>query len=250
MATRGFRITLAAIVLGSPAQAVAQTVSIHGHVADVLGLPVSGVEILVAGDVATSRTRADGSFLLPAVESGMVTITARRIGFVSQTRTILVGAEPAEVRLTLRSLPHQLAAVRITAPARFAREDTRLISFNRRRASGGGGTFLTRIEIERTQAHTLSDLLRLMPGFQATRDRRNQMQVTARGNGSGCIMKLVLDGVPVQMVDNVVDLVVRLEDVEALELYRGASTAPLEYSSVDMRGSAACGVIVVWTRIR
>ena len=39
---------------------------------------------------------------------------------------------------------------------------------------------------------------------------------------------------------------VRPEDVEGLEIYRGAASLPPEFN----KGSAMCGAVVIWTRDR
>ena len=230
-------------------QEVEPTVSLSGRITDGDGRSVSGAEVIIAGIGGSLRAGEDGRFRISGLDPGAHTITARRLGFAPATTTAMLVAGERTVDLVLRPFPYRLAAVRVRAPSLRSRVDPRMEAFYSRRARGSGGTFITREDVEKVHARQMTDLLRLAPGFRATRDRRGTgMRVSSRGNSSTCRMRMFLDGMAVEMIENNLDLMVRVQDVEAVELYRGVSTAPAEYSGADFRGDAACGVIVVWTR--
>lgn len=226
-------------------------VVLSGRITDESGRGVEGVEILVAGIAGSVRTNADGRFRVSGVEPGMTTITARRLGFSPATKTAPLIAGDRSVELVLIPLPYRLAAVQVKKPAKFNRPDPRIEAFNRRRATGGGGSFVTRADIERIQARLMSDVLQLAPGFRTQRQTRGSgMRVVNSRGGPACRMRFYLDGLGVELINNDIDLLVRVQDVEAVEFYRGSSTLPVEFSAVDNRGDAGCGAIVVWTRQR
>jgi len=62
--------------------------------------------------------------------------------------------------------------------------------------------------------------------------------------GDTCAVQFYVDGAYTPTDDGRVSDRVRLEDVEAVEVYRGPSELPPEFR----RPGADCGVIVVWTR--
>jgi hypothetical protein len=233
---------------GAQAQDVDAAVILSGRVVDARNVAIGNAEILIFGIAGTVRADADGRFRISGIAPGVVTVTARRLGFAPATMTRVISAGDRSIELVLRPLPHQLATLHVIAPGHPARVDQRMVAFNLRRVRGGGGTFITRKDIERIQPREMTDLFRLTPGFRAVRDRGDRSRVASRGNTLNCRMRLILDGVAVDMLGNNLDLFVRVQDVEAAEFYRGVSTAPAEFSGTDNRGDAACGVIVVWTR--
>lgn len=224
------------------------TVTLSGHVMDAGGRGVAGAEILVAGVNGSVRSDSEGRYRISGISPGARTVTARRLGFAPATKTAVLLAGDRIVDLLLPVFPYRLAAVTVKAAQRPRRFDAHLDEFYKRRSRGAGGTFITREEIERLQARQMTDLFRLAPGFRATRDRRDGTRISSRGNVSNCRVRFYIDGLGVELIDNNLDLMVRVQDVEAVEFYRGVSTAPAEFSGLDFRGDAACGVIVVWTR--
>lgn len=253
-ASRAFRmlaLTVACVpflTMPAVAQDSDPTVTLSGRVVDASGRGVANAEILIAGTDGSIRSDGDGRFRISGLDAGARTITARRLGFAPATKTAMLLPGDRVVELVLPAFPYRLAAVTVRGAQRPKRFDPRMDEFLKRRARGGGGTFVTREEIEKMQARQMTDLFRLAPGFRATRDRRSGSRVSARGNGTNCRMRMYLDGMGVEMLENNLDLMVRVQDVEAVEFYRGVSTAPAEFSGVDFRGDASCGVVVVWTR--
>src|SRR6185295_6445662 len=101
-----------------------------------------------------------------------------------------------------------------------------LQGFDQRRQSGVG-TFLTREQIDAKHANATSDLFRMMPSVRLVRTSlgmgvrfNSNMNVRGRGN-TLCVPMIWLDGqkAPGMEVDDL-----RAQDIEAIELYRGAAT--------------------------
>jgi hypothetical protein len=76
----------------------------------------------------------------------------------------------------------------------------------------------------------------------ATQRGRPQAVIRRRG----CLPRVFLDGIPVHVADTeMLDDLASPEVVEAIEFYRFAPEVPPQFQGAD----AACGVLVVWTRM-
>ena len=143
--------------------------------------------------------------------------------------------------------------------------------FERRRRRGNGA-FLTRAQIDQLHASRLTDLLRTMPGVSVEPNETGALVVELRrsksftfepvvvarsDSGSAppspgqmasqaavrkCPAAFQLDGLPIDG-GGTVDLDVRPETVEAIEVYSGGQV-PIELGARN----SECGVVVIWTR--
>ncbi len=86
----------------------------------------------------------------------------------------------------------------------------------------------------------LSDLLFGFPGVRLSPDRYGTRRISIRNRGAPTIY---LDGMPFQPGTVALDDLVSPDDIEAIEIHRGAFI-PTEF----MAFGDACGVIAVWTR--
>jgi outer membrane receptor for ferric coprogen and ferric-rhodotorulic acid len=92
------------------------------------------------------------------------------------------------------------------------------------------------------------DVFRSIPGVRLRTDSRGRTYISsARGN---CPMQVYLDGIPIYRPDGPtagppppIDQW-SVSDFDAIEVYRGASETPIEFSG---RG-AACGTVMLWSR--
>ena len=103
----------------------------------------------------------------------------------------------------------------------------------------GLGNYLTRDELLVLNPSRISDVFREVPGARVVPGVGGlNDQVRLRGN---CVPIVVLDGIrlanPIRL-----DNVLAVNDIEAVEVYQGATT-PIEYVSIT-----TCGVIMIWTR--
>ena len=112
--------------------------------------------------------------------------------------------------------------------------------FYDRAERAGFGNFITRDDIERTHPIRITDLFTRIAGIQ-TAPMMGGNSVTVRGN---CRPSVFVDGVRVNGYRTIDDLVQPL-DVEGIEVYKSAHTAPAEYTGLR----AGCAVVLIWTRI-
>ena len=108
------------------------------------------------------------------------------------------------------------------------------------------GRYLDRAQIERRNPLEVTDLLRTIPGMQVVWNGTDYDVVSGRGTSlsGSCKPTIYIDGSPV-LGDVSPNTFVRPNDVEAMEIYRGADT-PAEFQ----RMNGGCGAIVIWTRRR
>ncbi|CAN5621881.1 hypothetical protein BH23GEM6_BH23GEM6_03170 [soil metagenome] len=198
-----------------------------------------GAQVLVQGMGIQAPTGQDGTIRLEGIRPGTRTVEVRYLGYAPQQASVTLEAgRSSHVRFAMVVQPIRLAEVRVRArPSRLLRT-----GFYRRRG-GGAGTFFTREEIQKLQPRTLSDLMRRVPGANVFTGRAGMGSANFRGGQMNCPVQFYIDGTMTHqfLIDEV-----RPEDVEGIEIYRGAASLPPEFN----KGTAICGVIVIWTRDR
>ena len=141
------------------------------------------------------------------------------------------------------------------APAEAAAVNEAMAEADRRRRRGGG-SYLTRSQIEQRRGSRLSDLLRSMPGVKVQPDESGELMVELRGAarvgiapGSPtpavttrtCPASFQVDGVAYEQMN--IDGDIEPNDIELIEVYSSA-LVPIEYAGRN----SACGLILIWTR--
>ncbi len=209
------------------------------------GRPVMGARVSIVGTGIAASTDTRGRLHMAGVPAGVQTVEVRRLGY--STRLKLVNLEagqstPVAFELEVEAIP--VAAIRVDAKRRdWGAEYLERNGFDRRRRNGLG-SFITRAEIERRRPRYISDALRSMPGlsFQPNGTRGDADVTMSRAGSLPCPVQYFVDGTLIGPGFNIDEIAAG--DVEALEIYRGASQVPPEFN----RRSSACGVIAVWTR--
>ena len=265
---------VAAVALGVAPRAVGQAV--HGRVVDdSTGAPLVATLTVLAFPgpaAATVQSTPDGSFRI-AVQPGEYRLRVQRVGYrewLSETFVLQAGAE---VELAPRLAPTAVElepAEVVGQPA--SRRSLREFELRREHQKG---RFITRAEFEKSNPRQVTDVLLRMPGLRLVpnpcymkeptgpcRNSRVGGADTRRyilrprggpitfGNanrdapGEECGVLVYLDGRYVG--DGLrIDLdLVPVDQVEAIEVYTGASQIPTELN----RTGSACGVIVIWSR--
>ena len=127
--------------------------------------------------------------------------------------------------------------------------------FEERRATGFGH-FVTREEFEQWNPTETTDVLRRTPGLTVVPngnygrgrppDTRRFVIRSGRAATRGeCPLLLFLDGMRIgNTVSNDIDMFISIEQIVAIEVYRGPAEIPAEFNTTG----SACGVIVFWTR--
>lgn len=236
----------------------AQAGLLRGVVEDSIGVPVSGVDVSVAGSSRKLRTDSLGRFTLTALGPGTHRVTLRRFGFESLTSPVAMTMDDTlALTFELRAMPALLGEVRVnaspTTPKLLA------VGFDRRRKLEGvpSRQFVTRAEIERRNPVVVSDLMKRM---------------SARASGASCMDPvLFVDGAirprlgpPTQMrrlitsrgeaLTSVTGSVssfrppvddIDPSEIEGIEVYTGPAQIPAEFKAAG-RGFEC--VVVIWTR--
>lgn len=216
------------------------------------GQPVAGAEVTVAPHDVMTTTSDSGTYLVQVPASGQVRVSVRAIGFEPATRRlILAGNDSTVVDFALSASVQRLAPVEVEASAE--RRSAKMAGFEQRRRFNFG-TFVTRADLADQEQRPLSNVLREAAGVQLVPLRRGGFAAASgrgppslsRGSGgdpSRCYMTVFLDGMMLPGSPNVDEF--RVEGLEAIEIYRGASQTPVEFNMVNSN----CGVLVLWTRV-
>ena len=234
---------LAAALIAPAAQS--QQTTLVGLVRDSSGIPISGVEVRLAGQDVYTRTNDLGGFRLASVPVGAIQISARRMGFAPALVdvTLRVGRIDSLI-LSMTTLATNLPGVRIEDE--YMARSRRLLAGFWERRSRGFGQFITRDEIERRGPHDFVDIVRMQPGLQfIEKNGRKAIRFGRGGRPLGdCPPQYWVDGMRIEQAtpDEFPP-----QDVEAIELYPGPSTTPPQFA--NRINANTCGAIVIWTRI-
>lgn len=213
------------ILAGTPAPA---QVVLFGTVTEEDGatpIPIAEVRLLSPAGAMTASTLSDdeGEFRLEAPAAGAYTIAVRRVGFLSvrAENVPLVEENETEVRVLMGLMAVPLEAVTVVARPN---QPLRIRRFRERAAASarmGRGRIYMREDIERIRPISAEHLL------------------AGALWGPGCRPEIRLDGVP---VDGRLPMVTG-DELEGVELYRGATQIPIEFYRPGM-----CGLALIWSR--
>lgn len=203
--------------------------------------PVSGARLYVldpssGAQVAEAESDADGSFEFPPISDGTYGLRIERIGYrpVSDSVTVVAGdAGILEVYLVPQAIDMQPLVVQVPRTVAYYMRD-----FESRRTAGGGGTFITRSQIERRRARQTSEILQALGGVRVQYSTRGEAALFVRG---ACRPQVYVDGAAIHESVSI-DMAVLPDDIEGMEVYSSA-TIPAHYATTGM-----CAAILVWTR--
>ncbi len=236
---------LALLAGAAPARAQdGRTARLSVVVVDSASRPVPRTRVQVGGAPAAVWSDSTGLAVVERIPAGSRLVQIQRTGYMPENAVIRFdpGAD-LRIGVTMTATPFTLDTLKVVAwrqRAALART-----GFYKRQQQGMG-SFLTREDLAKLETFS-SDLgfaLRRLRGFRVEGGAGGRLTVlSTRGAASlsgGCVPTIYVDGVPgdAELLESL-----RPEDVEGVEGYAGASTAPGEYA-----GSSTCGVILVWTR--
>jgi len=184
--------------------------------------------------LGTRVTGPDGGFRFQNVPPGIYRLSVTLLGYEDLRDDLEVRpGKHLVLVLPLSTFPVPMEPIIVRArpgpadlPAGFESRRARL-----------GGTFWTGEEIRERKPQLFSDLLRRVPGARVIPSLRYGYEVRFRG---GCAPVIWIDGTRVRPPLDL-DALVRPEDLEAVEVYRGAHL-PIRF------GPSPCGGILIWTR--
>lgn len=257
------------------ASAEQRTGVVTGTVLDAATLhPLEGATVEVPETGLQATTGSAGSFRLAQLPAGPVTLSVRQPGFRPMSYEVVLSHRDTVTLATetfaLETLPTELDPVVVEAERTSTRRP--LTEFWERREAGGG-SFITRQEFEKQgNPQKPTDVLRRMRGIRVRGnsnygkplanvdpergwglDQRRFVIETRRGltrtfGGRGsveCPPLIYLDRMYLgDALTVVIDDILPLIDVEAIEAYSSAATLPPQLN----RTGSTCGVIVFWTR--
>ena len=200
--------------------------------------------ITVVDEAITDET---GSFRLEAPVPGDYYIVADGLGYEPAIDGILELGDGGylPIEFFLRPGPIELAPIVVEATRTVW--NLRSVGFYERRESGFGGNFITPEELEQRKPFNARDLLRSIPRIRTQIDPLAGVSVFMRGpRGDECVPRLYVDGMQMSTFSWGLSLetVVSIEDMEAVEVYTGPASTPLQWSGTQN----GCGAIVVWTK--
>jgi hypothetical protein len=229
-----------------PVLAAAQSSAVlAGVVRDSSGRPIPGVEVRMVGFDAETRTNDSGGFRMSGLPLGRATVSVRRMGF---------GPTTTEVRLRsgrTDSLVFVLTAVAAILPGMLVEDERmklshRLLAGFWERRERGFGSFVTREQIEKREARDFVDLVRTIPSVKVSTmsNGRSAIRFNRSIVGKDCPPQFFVDGMRIEngSPDEFVP-----DDVEAIEIYPGAATLPVQFAPRPM--TYTCGAVVIWTRL-
>jgi len=222
----------------------AQHGTLRGTIVDSAGAPIRDADVGVAALRRLTRTDEKGGFELGRLPPGHVDLSVRRLGYEPHhSKVLVVAGDQESLRITLIAIAALLNPVNVTKGEIRQREN---IEDFYRRMTGGVGQYISREEIEKRWGGTPSDMLRTIPGVRLIRSESGGYGVRFPNTSLGrfdCAPMIWIDGqkAPGMEIDGIT-----LGDLEGIELYKGPSTTPLQFS--QGQGSNNCGTIVVWSR--
>jgi hypothetical protein len=225
------------------------------------GVPEAAVRALSpeGRDVGHTRTAADGTFRMQLRTPTTVRIEAQRTGYRPALAAALPVAlrETLEVEVRLSAAAVAIEPLRVTARVQPPRRRSLEINGFYDRERQGIGKYVRREDIENRSNQNLAHVLSRVQGtailYAGPREYiyfpRNGVPTLSSGRRgaprNNCLPRLFLDGVRVTYdAMNDINAIVNPEQIEALEVFRGASEIPVQYND----NNSQCGVILIWTR--
>lgn len=211
-----------------PLAANAQT-ALAGRVVDSREqLPVAGAQVRLltpTGElVATTLAGEDGQFRFEGPSAGLYGLEVSRVGYALLTAEAIPMVEGEETFVEVRMGVDAVEIDGVVVVARELYRPTWLREFDARVATNerlGRGRIFTRVDIDRMKPIRATDLL-----------------ATTLWRG-GCQPEILLDGLP---ADQSLSMV-RGDELEGVEIYRGFAQIPQEYYQTGM-----CGLVMFWRR--
>lgn len=263
--SRAFAI--ASLLLASGGGLQAQPV-LSGVVRDSAGVPIAGADVTIAALGRRTQTDDKGAFALREVTAGMRLVSIRRIGYAPFSRLARIGEFETQLPdVVLARVISQLDTV-ITRETELLWKEAPLLREFEDNRKVGLGKFYTRADLEKARGQHIVSLFETS-GFTVVTDATGPARWIAESRGvrslsgrtavledrmgpvspanalSRCFPLVFLDFQPLSSGKEVPNINrFRADDLEAVEIYRGAAQTPQRYSLLNSH----CGVIVLHSR--
>jgi hypothetical protein len=198
------------------------------------GNPVSNATIRITPTNQQTRTDSRGRFIISEISAGAVLVEVERSGYVTRTDTLATfPGVTLGLEIGLGRDATEPPAVTVEVWPRYLEA----VGFYRRAERSRGNRF-GRTFIQEQNAHSISDLLRNLPGLRVETGRFGQRVITTRSTGGDrCALGVFIDNSRMPGFD--IDTY-PVQLVEAIEVY--------ERFDVPMEFSDPCGAILIWSR--
>ncbi len=201
---------------------------------------IFGVEVRVRETDVRTLTNDRGLFVLERMPYGIYVLELTHIAYQDREIPLRVaGGLTQNVRVEMSEEAMEIEGLTVSVePRQFYNAMDGFV----RRMEVGFGDFLTRVEIERSGASRLPELL---VGVAGVRLAENGRALVIRGRP--CTPMVFLDGRQYRLDDDLGLNDILAFDIEALEFYKGTAGIPAEFN-FSTNGQTGCGAVVVWTR--
>lgn len=219
----------------------------------------SGLVVLLdsaSAPVDQAVTNSEGRFLLRSRNPGSFYIRAEGLGYQTRLDGILELGEGGQISIEFYLRPSPIVLDSLLT----AVERDRISIAERRylqrqgfydRMALGFGDFITPGELETRLPNDPRSLFQGQSAIRVEMDPyMGQQAVRLKQPGGFCSPALFVDGAKITFAGRrgavVLEDVVRVEDISAVEIYRRLSSVPLQYNIAGP--DTNCGVLLVWTK--
>ncbi|RSK31798.1 TonB-dependent receptor [Hymenobacter metallilatus] len=206
----------------------AQSTTLSGTVRDAAGQPLPGVNVFLKTTFDGASTDSVGRFRFETQAAGSYVLQASLLGFISTERAVELAGRPLALALTLKSTPHALGSVIVTAGAFEASDEHRSAA-------------LTTRDVQ-TTAGALADVAAAFNTLPGTTRVGEDGMLFVRG-GAASETKVYLDGLPVQNPYNATVAAVPARGRFSPSLFKGTVFSTGGYSA--LYGQALSGVLLL-----
>lgn len=202
--------------------------------------PVQGARVTLLGTRHQTGSDSAGRFTQSGLSAGAYFLEVRAIGYGATSWLVrLRDGETIDTVFELPAVEYELDPIVVTGRPTLAQR--RMQEFERRRLERRG-VFITTEQIKSTNAVTLMDVLRNVPGVRLMCTARGcQVRMTRSARGGGCQPDWVVDGLPATHSSAPSMFTV---GIVGIEIYRSLTETPPEF----LKSDSQCGTIVIWTR--
>ena len=220
--------------------------------------PLAGVEITDDRRGIVARSSANGRYALPNLSEGLQRIHVRLLGYRPVDMLVRITAgQSKSMDIVLVRMPVALDTVAVKERSTLG-VGVGFEAFDERRRLGFG-KFVDSTELRTMEHRRVVDLMRQFPGVKvyipSPPNHFKRVLVSSRVEGRfPCLLDVVMDGALIHRspgptappeFESAFDLTtIDVANLAGIEIYRSAAEIPGVFNGA----TAACGVLVLWTR--
>jgi outer membrane receptor protein involved in Fe transport len=205
--------------------------NITGTITDDLGVPLSGVNVIIEQSTIGAMTDFDGNFTIPNLEDGTYVVTASYIGFTTVKENVTISGSDVALTFTMSEDAESLDTVIVTG----------VTNPQARIKSSVSVTSLKPVDIVESAPRTTAEIFRTVPGIRSeSSGGEGNANIAVRGvpvsSGGSKYVQLQEDGLPVLLFGDIAfataDIFTRYDaNISRIEAIRGGSASTLSSNS-------------------